>query len=234
MAGTGGREAILGARFAATQAHPVNAVLPGNLPYTYRWLLFIKAMELTRKTRLFPIHGSPHIASAFSCLLFAALPLVPAGAESLMKRDFANPPLAMKSVPLWHMNGTLTKEEINAQLRDSRDRSGFAGVAVLPVSATRPAYLSEGYFARYGEILEACKELGMKVVFYDDINFPSGSAGGQMVQRFPNDIASRLDKTESDVVGPISWKQAMPEGIFMGAVAMNPQTWERKDISTGV
>ena len=28
-------------------------------------------------------------------------------------------------------------------------------------------------------IAENCKRLGMKVVFYDDVNFPSGSAGGR-------------------------------------------------------
>ena len=46
---------------------------------------------------------------------------------------------------------------IAEQLQDSRDKSGFAGVAVLPVTATDPPYLSEAYFERYGQILETCR-----------------------------------------------------------------------------
>ncbi|MCX6997484.1 MAG: glycosyl hydrolase [Kiritimatiellaeota bacterium] len=140
-------------------------------------------------------------------------------------------PLALRSWPLWHLNGKLTTEEIAAQLQDSRDKSGFAGVAVLPVTATEPKYLSEEYFARYGDILETSKKLGMKVVFYDDINYPSGSAGGLMAKRFPDDVTCRLDNAETNIVGPQAWEQPLPKGIFMGAVAMNRQTLERRDIS---
>jgi len=132
------------------------------------------------------------------------------------------------------MNGKLTKEEITAQLRASRDVSGFAGVAVLPVRETEPKYLSEEYFERYGDILEVSKELGMSVVFYDDIGFPSGTAGGRMKKKFPDDVASRLDKAESTVQGPKTWTKTLPEGTFMGTVAMNVETRERRDLTERV
>ena len=147
------------------------------------------------------------------------------------RADFVAPPLALKSQPLWHLNGTLTPEGIAEQLQDSRDKSGFAGVAVLPVTATEPPYLSEAYFERYGQILETCQRLGMKVIFYDDINYPSGTAGKRMPQRFPDHTACRLDKWELQVTGPLQWDEALPAGIFMGAVAMHGQDGERRDIS---
>jgi len=147
------------------------------------------------------------------------------------ERDFRTPPAAFKSMPLWHLNGKLTTQGITDQLQDSRDKSGFSGVAVLPVKETEPAYLTDEYFARYGDILETSKRLGMKVVFYDDIGFPSGSAGGRMRTRFPDDMACRLDKAETNVVGPQAWSQTLPKGIFMGAVAMHAQTGERRDLS---
>lgn len=155
-------------------------------------------------------------------------------ADSNLARDFKTPPLALKSWPLWHLNGKLTTEEIAAQLKDSRDQSGFGGVAVLPVTATEPKYLGEEYFARYGDILKTSQQLGMKVVFYDDINFPSGSAGGLMAKRFPDDVTCRLDNAETNLVGPQAWEQALPEGIFMGAVAMNVKSLERRDLSANV
>jgi len=148
-----------------------------------------------------------------------------------IEKEFKDPPLRMKTIPLWHMNGQLTTEEIVSQLTASRDVSGFSGVAVLPVRHTEPKYLTEDYFNRYGDILEASKRLGMSVVFYDDVGFPSGTAGGKMKEHFPDDIASRLDRSESNVTGPADWKTALPEGTFMGAVAMNVESLERRDIS---
>ena len=131
-----------------------------------------------------------------ACCVIAALGLAkraPADELAMWKKDFKDPPLALKTIPLWHMNGKLTREEIASQLKASRDISGFAGVAVLPVRHTEPKYLTEDYFARYGDILEISKELGMSVVFYDDIGFPSGTAGGRMKAKFPDRyrVASR-------------------------------------------
>ena len=103
-----------------------------------------------------------------------ALAAAPASAE--LRADFREPPSEFKAMPLWHLNGTLTPEGIAAQMRASHDVSGFGGVTVLPVHETRPAYLSEEYFARYGEILQTARESGMRVVFYDDtFAFDSGS-----------------------------------------------------------
>jgi hypothetical protein len=178
--------------------------------------------------------AQPHFAALFAAVAMAGLTTSVAAEAQDWARDFKNPPLALKSWPLWHLNGKLTAEEITAQLKDSRDKSGFAGVAVLPVTATEPEYLSEEYFARYGDILETSRQLGMKVVFYDDINFPSGSAGGLMASRFPDDVTCRLDNTETNIVGPRAWEQALPNGIFMGAVAMNGKSLERRDISANV
>jgi len=147
-----------------------------------------------------------------------------------LEDSFKNPPMAYKSQPLWHMNGEMTTEGIKQQLRDAWEKSGFSGVAVLPVRETRPNYLSEDYFARYQDILETCKDLGMEVIFYDDIGFPSGSAGGQMRELYPDHILCRLDKLEVDVTGPTQWMQVLPTGDHMAAVAMNLTTFERHNI----
>lgn len=170
-----------------------------------------------------------HMATIILCLAVSSV----LGAGSL-DTDFKQPPMQFRSQPLWHMNGTLETGEIRRQLQAAHDKSGFSGVAVLPVKETEPKYLTEDYFDRYGDILETSKRLGMSVIFYDDVGFPSGSAGGQMKRRFPNDVAHRLDKKEMDVEGPTDWTATIGEGVFMGAVAMNLQTWERRDISDSV
>jgi len=151
------------------------------------------------------------------------------GAGSL-ETDFQQPPMRFKSQPLWHMNGTLETGEIKRQLQDARDKSGFSGVAVLPVKQTRPDYLSDDYFARYEDILETCKSLGMHVIFYDDIGFPSGTAGGRLKRLYPEHLISRLDMVSADVTGPCDWSRTLPQGTHMAAVAMNVDTLERREM----
>jgi len=147
------------------------------------------------------------------------------------ERDFKTPPLALRPMPLFWLNGTMTTEEIKAQLRDAREKSGFGGVAPLPMGNTRPKYLSDEYFARYCDILETSRELGMEVILYDDNDFPSGSAGGRMAKLNPDHTVKRLDLSEEEVKGPASYVKSLPGGKLMGIVALNTQTWERIDIS---
>lgn len=144
---------------------------------------------------------------------------------------FKAPPSSLHPMPLWHINGLMTTAEIQSQLRDSRDKSGFGGTAVLPMSGMKPTYLGEDYFARYGDILNTSRELGMEVILYDDYGFPSGSAGGDFKKQFPNDTMKRLDMTEHEITGPGDFSRELPPGTLMGAVAMNVKTLQRIDIT---
>ena len=167
--------------------------------------------------------------SAFASAVCATLAL-----GSDLAQDFHDPPSSLRAMPFWHINGVLTTREIKAQMQASRDQSGFGGVAVLPVAETRPEYLSEAYFARYGDILKLARELGMEVIFYDDTGFPSGSAGGRLAKLFPDDTMKRLDLTEEEAEGPGQYVKALPGGALMGVVAMNVASRQRIDITASV
>ncbi|MFQ8805674.1 MAG: hypothetical protein ACLR8Y_11945 [Alistipes indistinctus] len=41
-------------------------------------------------------------------------------------------------MPFWHLNGTLTRDTIVKQINRAKREAGFGGIAVLPVSGTRP------------------------------------------------------------------------------------------------
>ena len=145
--------------------------------------------------------------------------------------EFKHPPMALRPMPLLWLNGTLTTAEIKAQLRGARDQSGFGGVAPLPLGNTQPKYLTDDYFARYGDILNTARELGMEVILYDDDGFPSGSAGGRLEKLFPGDTMKRLDMAEEVVQGPADYSRVLPVGTLMGVVAMDTQTFKRLDIT---
>lgn len=147
---------------------------------------------------------------------------------------FADPPLELKSRPLWFWNrpGT-TAEEIGRIMTGCRDDSGYYGFGILP-AVEQEKYLTEEYFALYGAALETAAGLGMKMCLYDEYWFPSGSAGGQFARRFPNLVMKRLDMQAVDVRGPAGHRAAVPGGTLMGAVAMHLESFERIDLTRSV
>lgn len=142
-------------------------------------------------------------------------------------------------MPFWHMNGELTTEGIYEQVRDAYEKDGFGGVTVLPVNAhgnsggTLPAYLSEDYFTRYKDILEASHERNTQVILYDDIDFPSGSAGGKLVEMYPDMAMKQLSMEEALVKGGNMLKyERKLSGQYLGSIAIETNTKERVDVTS--
>lgn len=144
---------------------------------------------------------------------------------------FRNPPAKAGTVTLWWLNGELTEAGIREQMLAMRDQCGFSGVAPLTMyrmkPSTSPKYLSEEYFEMYGCILDTAKELGMSVVFYDDCDFPSGTAGNQMAAKYPDDLMKYLARATATVHGPGEAALPVPSGTVMSVVAKNLETGER-------
>lgn len=98
------------------------------------------------------------------------------------------------------------------------------------------AYLSEDYFKLYRAAIEKGLELGFKcTTLYDEWEYPSGMVEGHFYSRYPQDCTKSLEMEETDVSGKggkVTLR--LPEGgLYVGAVAMNLDTWERRDVSAG-
>jgi hypothetical protein len=162
----------------------------------------------------------------FVLLLFIFMQSVAQKSESDWKTIFLNPSDQYRPVPFWHINGKLTTSEIEKQMEAAKTGSGYGGVTVLPVTAGKqhptgkptpgmePAFLSDDYFARYLDILEAAKKRGMQVILYDDIDFPSGSAGNLMKKLYPNDMLKYLEKSDTLLAGPATGGHIFIERIL--------------------
>ena len=94
-----------------------------------------------------------------------------------------------------------------------------------------PEFLSDEYFVRYTDILENAQKLGMQVILYDDIDFPSGMAGNKMKELFPEDTRKQLDKIDTLVSGPLKIDITIPESSLMAAIATNTRSSERQDLA---
>jgi len=91
-----------------------------------------------------------------------------------------------------------------------------------------PSYLSQEYFRRYRAALAFAKAHGRTAVLYDELGYPSGSAGGGRIE--PKYYRKLLTKTEiaaaTDETAYVS-----PGGVLAAAVAMNTRTRQRLDLT---
>lgn len=164
-------------------------------------------------------------------LLYSSLFVLASCATDSFKSGFKSPSSDYRPMPFWHIKGDVEKSEIMKQIGEA-DSAGFGGVTFLPIYGMTPKFLSDEYFSLYDDVLSDIKKRRMKAVLYDDISFPSGTAGGEMERKFPNYTRKRLDRTEYEVNGPRTFIADVPSGVLMSAVAMNVSTKERTDISS--
>ncbi len=92
-------------------------------------------------------------------------------------------------------------------------------------------YLSNEFLGIYKDAVEEAKKAGMQVIMYDDYAFPTGTVAGQFYQKFPQLMASRLDKVELNKKGKGTMAITFPEGTVLGAVLMNQRDKSLKDVS---
>jgi hypothetical protein len=153
--------------------------------------------------------------------------------DEALREAFRNPANEFRPVPFWHINGRMTTDGIRQALENAKLLSGFGGVAVLPVRKTEPAYLSDEYFDRYEDILRISEQLGIEVILYDDIDFPSGSAGGRLQAEHPEYTRKYLEKCEFRVVGPSRTELPCPDTasyVLTAVSAMNVRTLQVIDL----
>ncbi len=182
---------------------------------------------------------------AFALMMFGIFAC--SSENTALRDDFANPPVEYRPMPLWHLNGHLTKEGIKKQITEARDYSGYGGMTPLPVTplphwfdqhicpGMSPAYLSKEYFDLYNYMLEVSKELGTQIILYDDGDFPSGSAGGRLLKEYPQYTRKYLIKDEFTTQGGKTVKKdyvLKNTQSWLAVSAMNTATFEVVDLQS--
>ncbi|VVJ22254.1 Uncharacterised protein [Amycolatopsis camponoti] len=95
---------------------------------------------------------------------------------------FADPRPDSRPTVLWFWNGTVTPDLVAAGLADLRGQ-GVHEVLLFPfeTSALKPAFFSEDWFAIIEFALREAQRHGMHLWLFNDDYFPSGRAGGFVV-----------------------------------------------------
>ncbi|ADJ45445.1 glycoside hydrolase [Amycolatopsis mediterranei S699] len=97
-------------------------------------------------------------------------------------RRFADPRPDSRPTVLWFWNGTVTTDLVTAGLADLLDK-GIHEVLVFPfdTAALKPAFFTEDWFTLIEFTLREAQRHGMHLWLFNDDYFPSGRAGGLVV-----------------------------------------------------
>lgn len=88
-------------------------------------------------------------------------------------------------VPFWFINGRIEEWQIVREMEMMRDK-GIDEVVVHPRYGLEVEYLSEAWFEIFGWCVREAREHGMRLWVYDELNWPSGTAGMTVQKINPN------------------------------------------------
>ena len=120
--------------------------------------------------------------------------------DELMK-GFKNPPIDFSTAPFWVWNDDVTKEKIDFQLAEFKDK-GIHMVFIHPRPGLITEYLSNQWFELVRYSVDKARELDMKIWLYDENSYPSGFAGGHVPAATfsASDPIAGLDMRKMDVI----------------------------------
>jgi len=180
------------------------------------------------------------------------------GEETIDPADYSDPVAEFGA--FWFWNGEMREDEMELQLREMKE-AGLRSVVFHPRFGMGGGdfgeygshsgreeieyYLSDEYFEKIGFCLELCKELGLKVILYDELNWPSGYAGGRVlrggnvgdryVEGNPEYVSKHLAMDDDASRGDGYWE--VPEGDLVAVIAAEKNEADRsrfKDLTGSV
>jgi len=97
---------------------------------------------------------------------------------------FREPPARFRPAPFWSVNADLSGAEMRKQVR-MMHRAGLGGFFYHSRVGLVTPYLSEEWFDRIRDCVNEARKLKMEAWLYDEDKWPSGFAGGLLLDRFP-------------------------------------------------
>ena len=88
-------------------------------------------------------------------------------------------------VPWWTLSGTLEHSEICRQLDEMRKRNIREVILYANYGLEKPDFLTDEWFDTIGVIVEELSQRNMACWIYDELSWPSGSAGGRLPRDYP-------------------------------------------------
>ncbi|MBN2181096.1 MAG: hypothetical protein JW715_04220, partial [Sedimentisphaerales bacterium] len=142
--------------------------------------------------------------------------------------------------------GGLDEESVLGMVRRAAETDSYGGFMITPspgrgfrrgggtTTDNNVSYLNDEFFRLYKVAIEEGLKLGLPMdILYDELQFPTGMAGGLFYAAYPDDAEKSLEKAEKDVDGPAEVELIMPEenSMYVGVTMMNLETLECVDVT---
>ncbi len=95
-----------------------------------------------------------------------------------------SPPDKFRPYPFWFWNGDISTDEITWQLEECH-RQRITTVLIHPRYGLITPYLSDKYMGLVLHAVKVAERLGMRILLYDEYNWPSGTVGGRLLHDYP-------------------------------------------------
>lgn len=87
--------------------------------------------------------------------------------------------------PFWFLNGPIERQHVVREF-EMMSAKGIEDVVLHPRYGLQVRYLSDDWFQLFGWCVDEAKKHGMHIWIYDELNWPSGTAGMSVMQMDPN------------------------------------------------
>lgn len=130
-----------------------------------------------------------------------------------------NPDIEFSPMPFWFFNDEFSEKKVRTQLKDYVDK-GVNGFVLHPRIGVPESmqYLSKEFFDAIKFIVKTADELKMKVILYDEAQYPSGSAHGEVVRINPQFAAKGIHLVEKEGVASLDESEEIIVTLDDGAV----------------
>lgn len=150
-----------------------------------------------------------------------------------IEENFKDPPNEFRMMPFWFWNHEMVEKEIIRQIQDHHDH-GIGGEFIHPRHGRLTPYMGRRWLETVEAAADKCKELDMPCFLYDEDNWPSGPAGGNIVGPYKKENRGKFLALfdEQSFNGPkpaeynLDFHTISPETEFFAAIAVpNPETY---------
>lgn len=102
-------------------------------------------------------------------------------------QGFVSPDAFYRPAPFWIWNEEMDADETVRQLKDMKEHGFGGGFAHVRQGLITP-YLEKDFFDVWDKTLEGAKKLGLILYMYDEYAWPSGFAGGLVMENCPETL----------------------------------------------
>jgi len=95
-----------------------------------------------------------------------------------------NPPNEFRPVAFWFLNHYLREDEMGRQILEMADK-GFGGIMLHARDGLRTGYLDTEWRKTVDFCIKEAVKHNLSVWLYDELNYPTGPAGGKLYNYFP-------------------------------------------------